>query len=353
MSINKLSSRLQTVAIVAVFTGCATTLPLKADAPLPETEMGVADFSDIYNDRSTTQSVYPLGGATRLYQESMARVLVSPNALFEASRNSGDEPVTVNPAGATLPEPALANALGKPIEIRLSSLLLDYLAKKGSILVTPAILSSWRCLDAPKPCSTGSWLERTLAAPKGSDSDSSVPTVAFAVRELGIVLRKVPVVAERKKGDRISFRPRRNEEETSACGEVELWVPTVVFSGEIVSVQDGRLIARVHEEQVPEVDVAQHAAIDIVKWKAVRRAAYRKQRRTEPVRNTRYTYVKKWLRQPVYCKEALRSYRRVLSRVERSMRRQLPKTVSGLLSKGLDELYRPPGATPSWASEPK
>lgn len=330
---------------------CTASLPRKANAPRPAEEIGIADFSALYNNSSVSQSVFPLGDATLLYKETMARVLVSPNVFLEASRNSGVEPNTVGPVGAQWPEPNLPDALGMPIAISLSSLLLEYMAKKGSVLITPAILSSWKCDEASKNCANRTWLEQVLAAPQENDSDNALPTVAFAVRELGISFRNVDVVATREKGDNIVFRPRRSIDEESACGQMGLLVPTVVFSGEIVSKQDGRLIARIHEEHVPEVDVAQHASIDIVEWKAIKRFAHLKSQRGAPVATSLYSYVKKWRQQPVYCKEAQQVYEKVLRKAEQSMRLRLPETVAGLLAKTLDGLYKSSAPTPSWTKD--
>lgn len=330
---------------------CTASLPRKANAPRPAEEIGIADFSALYNNSSVSQSVFPLGDATLLYKETMARVLVSPNVFLEASRNSGVEPNTVGPVGAQWPEPNLPDALGMPIAISLSSLLLEYMAKKGSVLITPAILSSWKCDEASKNCSNRTWLERVLAAPQENDSDNALPTVAFAVRELGISFRNVDVVATREKGDNIIFRPRRSIDEDSACGDMTLLVPTLVFSGEVVSRQDGRLIARIHVEKVPEVDVAQHASIDLVQWKPTNRFAYLKSQRGEPIPSSLYTYVKKWRQQPVYCKEAVRVYKKVLRDVEQSMRLHLSETVASMLPQALGRLYGRSVPTPSWTKD--
>jgi hypothetical protein len=63
--------------------------------------------------------------------------------VFEASRTTlGDAPV-VGPAGASLPAPDQADALGAPTDIALSGRLLAYLAGKGSMVLTPAVTRRW------------------------------------------------------------------------------------------------------------------------------------------------------------------------------------------------------------------
>lgn len=309
---------------------------------MPDPELATADFSALFDSSAVSHSVYPMRGVKALYGESMARVLLSPNLVFESSRSSVEAPRTAGPAGARAAEPDLQDALGRPIKVALSSLLLHYLAGKGSVLITPAISRKWLasplCAANSPTCAQSTWVERLLLARSDDPDANPIPTVAFAVREVGMANLDVPVVAKRGRDRTISFHPRRSRNEDSICGDVTLSVPTVIFSAEIVSMRDGRLIARIDERRFPTVEIP-HASIDLVKFKPVERSAYAQAQWGKPIVESEYTYVKEWTQKTIYCKESLRAYKNILRDAEKAMARDLPETVAKILTESLDELY--------------
>lgn len=185
------------------------------------------------------------------WPELFKRVLVSPNVVFAAERDSTAAAASLVPApvaGDTLGE----SSRGDAVEVRLSTLLLDYLAQHGAALVVPAALVRWA---GPEQGSGLSWAERGILAPKVTDADEKrrVPTAVFAVRALGRSTLPVAVVAVRDvEQQQIVVRPRALGSRNALC----LWtadVPVISFSAEIVDPVDGRLVARIDEHRVPKV----------------------------------------------------------------------------------------------------
>ncbi len=183
------------------------------------------------------------------WPELFKRILVSPNVVFAAERNST--------AAASAPAPVAGDApaessSGDVVEVRLSTLLLDYLAQHGAALVVPAALVRWVGQDQVPSLS---WAERGILAPKTADADEKrrVPTAVFAVRALGRSMLPVAVVAVRDvEQQQIVVRPRAVGSRDALC----MWtadVPVISFSAEVVDPVDGRLVARIDEHRVPKV----------------------------------------------------------------------------------------------------
>lgn len=188
--------------------------------------------------------------------ELFKRVLVAPSLVFVGSRPSTPEPLPAASQGAADDESAVSDA----VEIRLSTLLLDYLAQRGANLVIPAALVRWSglasgtCSDAC-PSGARSWVERAIVAPKlaAADELSKVPTVVLVLRALGRSTLPLSVVAVRDTSKQtIVVRPRSLGSRDALC----LWtahVPVISFSAEIVDPADGRLVARIDEHRIPKV----------------------------------------------------------------------------------------------------
>lgn len=188
------------------------------------------------------------------WPELFKRVLVSPNVVFAAERNS-----TASPSPSTSPTPgAIASdspaesSSGDAVDVRLSTLFLDYLAQHGAALIVPAALVRWSGQETVPPLS---WAERGILSPKVTDPEEKRrgPTAVFAVRALGRSTLPVAVVAVRDiEQQQIVVRPRAVGSRDALC----MWtadVPVISFSAEIVDPVDGRLVARIDEHRVPKV----------------------------------------------------------------------------------------------------
>lgn len=186
------------------------------------------------------------------WPELFKRVLVSPNVVFAAERNSTASPSTSPAPSASTGDAPVESSSGGAVEVRLSTLLLDYLAQHGAALIVPAALVRWA---GPEPVPALSWAERGILAPKVADADEKrrVPTAVFAVRALGRSTLPVAVVAVRDvEQQQVVVRPRALGSRNALC----LWtadVPVISFSAEIVDPVDGRLVARIDEHRVPKV----------------------------------------------------------------------------------------------------
>lgn len=226
------------------FVTCSFALSLVACAPQQRTtprllEETVETAAVFATELSLSNTFY-----TTRRIDLFRRVLVSPNIVFPAARNS-------EASVASSPAPSHETGSGDRVEVRLSTLLLDYLAQHGAMLVVPAALPRWS--TGGEPLAT-SWVERGILAPKlaASDESSHVPTVLLAVRSLGQSSLPLAVVAVREPDQDLVVRPRS----LGSLGALCLWtadVPVVSFSAEVIDPEDGRLVARVDEHRVPRV----------------------------------------------------------------------------------------------------
>jgi hypothetical protein len=208
----------------------------------------------------------------------MSRILVSPNLVFEASRSSLNEPKTIGPAAPPPGTPQGDDALGSPVTIAQSSRLLAHLTNKGSVVIAPVVTrrwsSEWWCNAAGCPQTT--WVERLLllrgatsTAPhsrSGDGSDSGtpappmpvgspqdLPTSSLAVRTLGLTTHSVDIAVVETATGAYDFVPRTSPSQPSLCPPHAVYVPVIAFSAEIVSMLDGRLLARFDEARTPSI----------------------------------------------------------------------------------------------------
>jgi hypothetical protein len=283
-------------------------------SPPPRETSYLVDFRPVFAGTSRSNSLVASGPQ----KEAMKRVLVAPSLVFESSRSSVLEPKTVGPSGATVDTPWREDALGSPVSTRLSSLLLRHLASKGSVLVTP-VASRRLALEAgcaDKACPPATWVERMyLASQRTGVPAEDLPSAVLGIQALGMLPRKIYVVVEEMEGGKPTYqvRPRKSSMEESEC-EDDRWirVPAIAFSAEMVSLKDGRLMARIDEERAvqPTVD-------------------YRRSFKLRPVRNN----------DALLCSTIFAAYDDVFQAVVEASEQQLPEVVQGVLSATIDPLY--------------
>jgi hypothetical protein len=257
---------------------------------------------------------------------AMARVLLGPNLVFEASRSSLDEPTTKGPK-ATDGAPDLPDALGHAVDIAHSSLLLRYLADHNTTAIAPVSTRRW-AEQACTPghdglCPKGTWLERLYMMKAAGAPGGDVPTAGLAVRTLGVDWRPIDVVVRKTdEPGRLEVAPRRSPSEASECPGARVDVPVITFSAEVVSLQDGRILARIHEVQPMRTSVPTRRSViaQSYEWQGPRAE-------------------QEWKAVNVLCKqlqptsEALRAEIRVASMEDAKV------ALAALIKAGLDPLY--------------
>lgn len=280
----------------------------------------------------------------------MRRVLLSPNVVFESSRSSIAEPKTVGPSGAQWPAPDLDDALGRPIRIALSSILLEYLVAKGSVLVSPVVTRRWAarvgCSLNVADCAPTTWVERLLLLSRSEEQGgiADLPTAAFAVREMGIGVVDIDVVVQELEGNRLRFAARTSSADPSICGRFSLTVPVVSFSAELVSMKDGRLLARIDERRLPILSTPLQTTITLNEWTAVYEDGFS---RTlgggglDPA--SKYQYVALWKEGSVACTAASAAFDRLRASVLEEMNANMADSVTQVLGESLDRLFRNSG----------
>ncbi len=226
--------------------------PPVPEAPEPRT--GMVEFGALFQPLVVNRSVVPAG---RIPEGLMTRVLLGPNLVFEASRSSLKEPPTRGPESPPPTAPLQADALGDPVDIELSSLLMRYLVNHASTLIAPAVVRrymDWRCVKDVCSDTGMTWVERLLwqhqqrALDPQAARGEPLPTVALAVRKLGTSPRTVDAVV-RVENNVLTYRPRSSPTEESMCPEVKLAVPVVAFTAEVLDPRDGRIVARIDDER--------------------------------------------------------------------------------------------------------
>jgi len=348
------SSAFFLVLSAVLLSGCAGGPQLRTveripDKPRPADQTGVANFESILMQKVSAHSVYTRPKDPAL----MRRLLLSPNLVFDSSRSSLDEVRAADPALAA-PHGADA-AVGEPVETELSTALIKYLSDKGSIVIAPAVTrrGSWdgQCTGAVCPKTT--WVERLLlvnqkppvAAPgkTGDTGLADLPTAALAVRQLGISNRRIDVVAlavATPARPELVFRPRRAADEPSACEQVTFNIPVVSFVAEVISIKDGRVLARIDEQRTPRFIVELKPAIALKGWRPQTATGYTTVDADGGApRGGEYTYVGGWLPEDQGCRSALKAYREVLEEAYKQMDSKLLATVGDILQLGLDPLY--------------
>jgi hypothetical protein len=257
----------------ATLVGCATApepLPSVPTAALPGPPtttaaprvVRTANFALLFNRHVRANSVY-------LAKEPglMKRVLLSPNLVFESSRSSVEEPPIVPVFSGEL-----HYAYGSAVAFSMSSILMQYLSLKGSELLAPVVTrrwdSGWWC--AAKDCRPTTWIERILmqghyhAIDKDgkpirdtgdkNDHELNLPTAALAVRAFAEGPDDFTAIASYDpSAHELIFRPQQAGAEPSVCKPRKFNVPAVLFQAEMVSITNGRILARIDEERTPDV----------------------------------------------------------------------------------------------------
>jgi hypothetical protein len=326
------SLKVSAVLVAWLVAGCATLeqRPRQPDVAKPPTPAVTADFRDVFAQRTTSNSVY-----AAIEPGLLRRVMLSPNLVFESSRSSVDEPPTHGPQGAPPSTPNLADALGRPVDIWLSSALMSELTRRKAHLVAPAASRYWADV-CDKTCNAGTWLERLLVRYRTAKPGEleELPTAALAVRDLGLSWRESEVVATRS-GDDLIFRPRQNPTDESACKPTTVQVPQVRFSAELVSLRDGRILARIDETRTPSFRGSMQQKVDAARYTASHQDGYEFWQNGSPSHG-RYQFVASWAETRVECENALSEYKRIRDNLLRDV--DVAALAKEILAAGLDPL---------------
>jgi hypothetical protein len=340
--------------VASVLGGCAagnqiTYVAKLPDAVRPADKSGTANFGPIFQQKVLSNSVYTKPKEVEL----MRRVLLGPNLVFESSRSSLEEPKTIGPANAHAPAPDLADALGEPVAIELSSALLKIISDKGSTVMAPAVTRrwSWEWWCTPSWCPKTTWVERLIlmnqkpqaSAQAGGQAQEiatgELPTAAMAVRRLGIWNKKIEVVAERSAAEsEVVFRPRRSKDDSSLCAPITLQIPVVAFMGEILSLKDGRILARIDEQRSPRLNLNLTPPVSMQSWKPTRTTGYTELYNGRPYSGS-YGYISGWTAEENFCESAITAYQGLMEEVSKQLDTQLPATVEEIIRLGLQPLY--------------
>ena len=206
------------------------------DVAVPANESKVVSFAPLIQQRVVSNSFYSRTKETGL----MDRVLLGPNLVFESSRSSLKEPAIVPPG-----EPPQDRAVGTTVHFPHSAVLMSYLAtERNSKVLAPVLTRRFSCDWWLTGCPEMTWMERlmmlsqtpTSATTKEGGKETTttwagrnvltadVPTVAMAVRQLGINRRRFAVIVQlNAKGD-VEFKPRSDAAEPSLCRPTSRWM---------------------------------------------------------------------------------------------------------------------------------
>jgi hypothetical protein len=275
--------------------GCAAVERIP-DKPRPQAKLETVSFTTLFNQVVYSSPAFPNAPVDRAL---MQRVLVSPNVVFESSRSSLAEAVVTGPPASQPAAPGMGHALGKPISAQLSGMLLRFLMSKGTVVLAPAVMRRW-CGEG---CAVNSWVERLLllyrVGAKGIEPErvgdpAMLPTSLLAVRQLEAGPSPLDVyVVRNREHQRMEVKLHPGEGDSILCYLPEVPVPAVWFQAEMVSIRDGRILARVDER----VTAATTAALDVdvvaVEWKPVR------SRESSGIRS--YEYVSSWEPERILC----------------------------------------------------
>jgi hypothetical protein len=317
------------LAILAVLASmaaaaCAPKAPPRArSVPRPAVERVSVDYSLLFDGPRWSNTVY----AEPREPDLMKRVAIGPNLVFAASRSSLSEPYTTGPTAGPISDP-----VGDPVAVAFSTVLLRYLNERGSQIFAPAAFRRW-CSTAD--CASHTFVERLLLSRQGATSDANLPTVALAVRRLGISWKTIDVVAEETE-KRLVLRPRRNQQELTACPALRrLEVPTIALSVELVSARDGRLLARIDEYMPPQVEEGVVRDVVSLSWEP------RRMRGRSPQGS--YQYVARWTPKDVACDNAGREWAdlatHLLDEVQLDLENAFSIRLLELLQASMDVLY--------------
>lgn len=248
--------RCPVVVLVVAFQACVT---VRTEPPRPSPVHATLDLGPLL-EQQTQNGTVVLDREPSL----MRRVLLGPNLVFESSRSSAlESPVSGSEGDREL---SLKNAIGIPVRIVYSSMLLRAMAERSSALVVPAISKRWErlfCTEKDKDCQ-GTWVERLMLAVAESlrrqDNDKNgapaeLPTSAMAVRMLGLATIPIAVVVnENPKTGFVEVRQRATASQPSMCGQdMQIPVPSIGFQAELVSLKDARLLSRINDVRPVQV----------------------------------------------------------------------------------------------------
>lgn len=333
------------------------------DALAPQNDEGTVSLVPLATAVSNSRSVF----TQPREKDLMSRVLLSPNVVFESSRSSAAEPRTVGPAGGEEGTPNLPDALGRPVNISLSTRLIEYLSTRGSLLMTPAVTrrlgEGWWCSD-PARCPQATWVERLMmlygarrwGAPpdgdRGGEKREAPPalgdvrpqdlaTAALAVRELDFSAREMEAVVEQVSPGQYEVRFRRgNLDNGGLCGDLKVQVPMVYFQAELVSMRDGRLLARIFESRSPRAQVNLRRTITLTRHSPVYQAAYEeKDWQGVFVETSKYEYIARWNQDNLLCENVRGMIRTWQGAVYEALRTELGSTSVELFKTAFDPLY--------------
>lgn len=351
-----------TLALVAALsTGCALTIyrPRKADAPMPATVTANLDMAPAFTHTVISRSVYTMPKDPHL----MRRILLSPNLVFESSRSSLDEPPTIGPKGAKAPAPDLKDALGEPVSISLSTELLQFLSQHGSEVIAPVVTRRWydQWWDCPgKTCPQATWVERLLLLrhavvtprPEGTKGTKGptlapmpklgdLPTVALAVRVLDGGTWNVPVVVTHAlKGGGYVLEKKAGSSGASLCPGLSVSIPALIFQAELVSMKDGRILARIDEMRSPAASGDMQTDVVARDYDPVKKIGYTEWVDGDPNPTAQgYSYTASWTPKNVLCQNVLQAFQTKSATALKEMKQHLRKAAMQMFAKALDPLY--------------
>lgn len=332
----------------------------RADASRPPDETGTISLATLASSSTLSRSVF----TQPRERDLMSRVLLSPNVVFESSRSSGAEPKTIGPRGGSDATPNLEDALGRPVEISLSTRLMEYLSGRGTLMLAPAITRRfsdyWWCSDVNK-CPQATWVERLMMLyglkrwnidpeakgregppPTNEPRPQDLATAALAVRELDLSVREATAVVELTGPAQYEIRLRRGPNDNpGVCGDVTVKVPMVNFQAELISMKDGRLLARINEARSPKTQVgALRRAVTVVSYVPESETDYTERDwQGVKVPQSEYRYIKRWVATRPLCETARGMIQTWQGAVYDALRSELGVTSVELFRTAFDPLY--------------
>jgi hypothetical protein len=348
------------LVFLAPLVGCIKQVPRSEDAPRPADAQAILSLAPLASAASASRSAF----TQPRERDLMSRVLLSPNLVFEASRSSSAEPKTVGPKGASDSTPNLEDALGEPVDISLSTRLIEYLSMRGSVVLAPAITRRfsdlWWCSDVSK-CPQATWVERLMMLyglkrwaidPKEREAErpsgppqevrpQDLASVAFAVRALSFGYRTKEAVVERTGDGEYAVRLKRGGQDPGGlCSDLKVQIPLVLFQAELVSLKDGRILARIHEERMPPVSAATRQSFTSTRQVPQTETSY-----TEMdyegygVEKSKYSYIKSWTSQPTLCGEVRERLAVWEVAAHAALKSELSAVTAELFKTALEPLY--------------
>jgi hypothetical protein len=323
----------------------------RPDVSVPTNETKQVSFAPLVQQRVVSNSFYSRTKEANL----MDRVLLGPNLVFESSRSSLKEPNVV-PPGA----PPQDKAIGDGVHFPHSAVLMSYLATEhNSKVLAPVLTRRFSCDWWWNGCPEMTWMERLMMLSQSPSSTTTkeggkettvtwggrnvltadVPTVAMAVRQLGINSRRFAVTVQMNaKGD-IEFKPRADPHEPSLCeASLTVDVPMITFQAEFVSMKDGQILARIDEERSPSVTLDTRRVVPSVSYTPVTDTGFTIYRDGEPY-DGKYTYVKAFETRNELCSNSLRAFGEVSTELQRILLAQVKPALTDLFRVTMDPLY--------------